>query len=113
MSGKETTKELIEQILLQQELRNKSDLLISSNIAIIIEKQEQQIAFNQKISSLLFNDSDTSREGYIANQDDLNERVLLLETKNSITAGKIGISVIILSGIGTFFFWLTSLFVWK
>tara|TARA_R110000803_G_scaffold149081_7_gene214549 strand:- start:300 stop:638 length:339 start_codon:yes stop_codon:yes gene_type:complete len=112
MSGKETTKELIEQILLQQESRNKSDKLISSNIAIIIEKQEQQIAFNQKISSLLFNDSDTSRDGYIANQDDLNKRVLLLETKNKITAGKIGISVIILSGIGTFFFWLTS-FVWK
>lgn len=116
MSGKETTKELLEELLKQQKLKSKNDMQFSANLSILMNKQEdfsnKQNAFNQKISGLLFTDNDTNRDGYIANQDDLNLRVTNLETKNKITAGKIGISVVILSAIGSFFFWITSI-TWK
>ena len=113
---KETTRALMEEILSLQKKRAINDFQMSADISILMNKQEdssrEQNLFNQKIASLLFNDSDTNREGYIANQDDLSKRVKDLETKNKITAGKIAISVVIFSAIGSFFLWITSI-TWK
>lgn len=112
----DSNKELLKEIIEQQKIRGESDMQYAANISIIMNRQDdsskKQEAFNQKISSLLFSDTDTNRKGYIANQDDLNVRVTTLETKNSITAGKVGISVLILSSIGGFFLWGISL-IWK
>jgi hypothetical protein len=114
--AKETTRELMEQIILHQKSRGKNDLQITANISILMNKQEdlrrEQTLFHQKISSYLFTDSETNREGYIAKQDILTERMTTLETKHKITAGKVGVSIFILSAIGGFFLWAISL-IWK
>jgi hypothetical protein len=106
----------MEEILSLQKQRTKTDLQIASDISSLMNKQADQARhqnlFNQKISSILFNDSDTNRDGYIAKLDELEDKVYDLQTKHKITAGKVGISIVILSSIGTFFLWLISL-TWK
>jgi hypothetical protein len=110
------TRELMEEILSLQKKRVINDLQIAADISVLMNKQadqaREQNLFNQKISSVLFNDSDTNRDGYIAKQDELEGKVKDLETKNKITAGKIAVSVMIFSAVGSFFLWMTSM-TWK
>jgi len=92
-----TNKFLLEEIHKEQREQAKKQLQLSADFSNFMNKQE---AFNQKISSLLYSDSDTNSTGYIEDHNKLSERVLDLEVKNKITAGKIAISVVILTAIG-------------
>tara|TARA_B110000116_G_C16659834_1_gene501174 strand:- start:299 stop:598 length:300 start_codon:yes stop_codon:yes gene_type:complete len=86
-----TNKALLQEILDEQKRLSKemSDAINNQNL------------FNQKIENLLYSDSNTNSEGYIEKQDKNTERILDLEVKNKVTAGKVAISVIILSAIGS------------
>jgi capsid portal protein len=92
-----TNKDLLNEIIKEQKLQAVKQLQLSADFSTFMNKQE---SFNQKISSLLYSDSDTNSEGYIEKQNKNTERILELEIKNKVTAGKVAISVLILTAIG-------------
>ena len=85
-----TNKTLLQEILDEQKRLSKemSDAINHQNL------------FNQRITTLLNSDEDTNQKGLVENLEDVRNRVLDLEVKNKVTAGKVAISVIILSAIG-------------
>ena len=85
-----TNKQLLNEIIKEQKIQ-------AIEFSTFMNKQEK---FNQKIASLLYSDSDTNSEGYIEKQNKISERVLDLEVKNKVTAGKVAISVLILTAVG-------------
>ena len=85
-----TNKTLLQEILDEQKRLSKemSDAINHQNL------------FNQRITTLLNSDEDTNQKGLVENLEDVRNRVLDLEVKNKVTAGKVAISVILLSAIG-------------
>tara|TARA_R110000803_G_scaffold81459_1_gene147417 strand:- start:595 stop:894 length:300 start_codon:yes stop_codon:yes gene_type:complete len=85
-----TNKALLEEILDEQKRISKemTDAINNQNL------------FNQRITSVLNSDSDTNQKGLVESLEDVRGRVLDLEVKNKVTAGKVAISVIILTAIG-------------
>ena len=83
-------------ILLQEILDEQKRLSKEMTDAI-----NHQNLFNQRITSILNSDGDTNQKGLVENLQDVRTRVLDLEVKNKVTAGKIAMSVIILSAIGS------------
>ena len=85
-----TNKTLLQEILDEQKRLSKemSDAINHQNL------------FNQRITTLLNSDGDTNQKGLVENLEDVRNRVLDLEVKNKVTAGKVAISVILLSAIG-------------
>ncbi len=86
-----TNKALLQEILDEQKR-------LSNEMASAINNQN---LFNQRITSVLNSDGDTNQKGLVENLEDVKNRVLDLEVKNKFTAGKVAISVIILSAIGS------------
>ena len=86
-----TNKILLEQILDEQKR-------LSNEMSSAINNQN---LFNQRIKTILNSDGDTNQKGMVENLEDVRVRVLDLEVKNKITAGKVAISVVILSAIGS------------
>jgi len=93
-----TNKFLLEEIHKEQKEQAQKQLQLSADFSNFMNKQE---AFNKRVTSLLYSDTDTNSTGYIESHNKLSERVLDLEVKNKVTAGKVAISVIIVSAIGT------------
>ena len=85
-----TNKALLQEILDEQKR-------LSNEMASAINNQN---LFNQRITSILNSDGDTNQKGLVENLQDVRSRVLDLEVKNKVTAGKVAISVIILTAIG-------------
>jgi|TARA_R110002050_G_scaffold85509_1_gene182490 hypothetical protein len=85
-----TNKALLEEILNEQKRISKemTDAINNQNL------------FNQRITSVLNSDSDTNQKGLVESLEDVRGRVLDLEVKNKVTAGKVAISVTILTAIG-------------
>lgn len=92
-----TNKQLLNEIIKEQKEQAVKQLQLSADFSVFMNKQEK---FNHKIANLLYSDSDTNSEGYIEKQNKNTERILELEIKNKVTAGKIAISVLILTVIG-------------
>jgi len=86
-----TNKVLLEQILNEQKR-------LSSEMSSAINNQN---LFNQRITAILNSDDETNQKGLVENLSDIRNRVLDLEVKNKVTAGKVAVSVIILSSIGS------------
>ena len=86
-----TNKALLQEILDEQKR-------LSNEMSSAINNQN---LFNQRITSILNSDGDTNQKGLVENLQDVRTRVLDLEVKNKVTAGKIAMSVIILSAIGS------------
>tara|TARA_R110000796_G_scaffold119250_1_gene233417 strand:+ start:41 stop:340 length:300 start_codon:yes stop_codon:yes gene_type:complete len=86
-----TNKELLQEILEKQKIvyRDLSDF------------KNEQYLFNQKVRSILNSDDKTNQKGLVEGLSDVGERVLDLEIKNKVTAGKITISLVIVSAIGS------------
>jgi hypothetical protein len=82
-------------ILLQEILDEQKRLSKEMTDAI-----NHQNLFNQRITTILNSDSDTHQKGLVEGLSDVKSRVLDLEVKNKVTAGKVAISVIILTAIG-------------
>jgi len=93
-----TNKILLEQILDEQKR-------LSDEMASAINNQN---LFNQRITTILNSDGDTNQKGLVENLSDIRSRVLDLEVKNKVTAGKVAVSVIILSAIGSVIWKLIS-----
>ena len=93
-----TNKILLEQILDEQ--KRLSDEMASAT--------NNQNLFNQRITTILNSDGDTNQKGLVENLSDIRSRVLDLEVKNKVTAGKVAVSVIILSAIGSVIWKLIS-----
>ena len=93
-----TNKILLEQILDEQKR-------LSDEMSSAINNQN---LFNQRITTILNSDGDTNQKGLVENLSDIRSRVLDLEVKNKVTAGKVAISVIILSAIGSVIWRLIS-----
>ena len=93
-----TNKILLEQILDEQ--KRLSDEMASA--------MNNQNLFNQRITTILNSDGDTNQKGLVENLSDIRSRVLDLEVKNKVTAGKVAVSVIILSAIGSVIWKLIS-----
>lgn len=85
-----TNKALLQEILDEQKR-------ISNEMSDAINNQN---LFNQRIKSILNSDEDTHQKGLVESLSDVKNRVLDLEVKNKVTAGKVAISVIIFSAIG-------------
>jgi hypothetical protein len=102
-----TNKILLEEILKEQRELAVQQLQISSDFSNFMNKQNM---FNQRISGLLESDSATNTKGAMEDLGDLKDRVLDLEVKNKITAGKVAISVLIFTAVGTFVLKLLGLF---
>ena len=83
-------------ITLLQEILDEQKRL-SNEMANAINNQN---LFNQRIKNTLNSDGDTNQKGMVENLEDVRSRVLDLEVKNKVTAGKIAISLIIFSTIG-------------
>ena len=86
-----TNKQLLQEILEKQKIvyRDLSDF------------KNEQYLFNQKVRSVLNSDDKTNQKGLVEGLSDVSERVLDLEIKNKVTAGKITISLVIVSAIGS------------
>ena len=86
-----TNKTLLQEILDEQKRLSKemSDAINNQNL------------FNQRITSVLNSDGDTNQKGLVENLEDVRNRVLDLEVRNKVTAGKVAISVIILTAVGS------------
>tara|TARA_R110001606_G_scaffold345289_1_gene494185 strand:- start:174 stop:473 length:300 start_codon:yes stop_codon:yes gene_type:complete len=86
-----TNKALLQEILDEQKRLSKemSDAINNQNL------------FNQKITNVLNSDGDTNQKGLVENLEDVRNRVLDLEVRNKVTAGKVAISVIILTAVGS------------
>ena len=86
-----TNKELLQEILEKQKIvyRDLSDF------------KNEQYLFNQKVRSILNSDDKTNQKGLVEGLSDVGERVLDLEIKNKVTAGKVAISIVIVSAIGS------------
>ncbi len=86
-----TNKALLQEILDEQKRLSKemSDAINNQNL------------FNQRITSVLNSDGDTNQKGLVENLEDVRSRVLDLEVRNKVTAGKVAISVIILTAVGS------------
>jgi len=93
-----TNKILLEQILDEQKR-------LSDEMSSAINNQN---LFNQRITTILNSDGDTNQKGLVENLSDIRSRVLDLEVKNKVTAGKVAVSVIILSAIGSVIWKLIS-----
>jgi|TARA_B100000809_G_C14730242_1_gene384731 hypothetical protein len=81
-----TNKVLLEQILDEQ--KRLSEAVSNQNL------------FNQRIAGILNSDNETHQKGLVENLEDVKGRVLDLEVKNKVTAGKVAISIVILTAIG-------------
>jgi len=102
-----TNKQILEEILEQNKELARKQFEISLQFSDYQNKQE---LFNQKINDLLETNPLTKRMGFIEKAE-LNEaRIIALETKNKVTAGKIFVAVTILSAIGGIIWKLLSIF---
>jgi len=97
---------LLEQILQEQKQLARQQLQLGADLSSFMNKQS---AFNQRISGLIDSDPATNSKGLVESLTNVKERVLDLEVKNKITAGKVAISVIIVSAIGTIVWKLISI----
>ena len=86
-----TNKALLQEILDEQKRISKE----------MTDAINHQNLFNQRITSVLNSDGDTNQKGLVENLEDVRNRVLDLEVKNKVTAGKVAISVIILTAVGS------------
>jgi predicted Zn-dependent protease len=88
----QTNKQILNEILKEQKEQAKKQFQLAADFSV----------FMNKIEGLLYSDSDTNSEGYIEKQNNNSDRILSLEIKNKVTAGKVAISIVILSIIGGF-----------
>lgn len=102
-----TNKVLLEEIHKEQIKLATQQLQIASDFSVFMNKQQM---FNQRISGLLESDSSTNQKGALESLDNVMVRVLDLEVKNKVTAGKVAMSVLILSVIGTFVWKIIGIF---
>ena len=92
-----TQKDIILEIRNEQKRMAVEQLNLSADLSNFFNKQE---LFNQRISDILENDEKTDKKGLVYEVAEVSKRVDEIELKNKITAGKIAVTVTILTFIG-------------
>jgi len=70
---------------------------LAADLSTFFNKQE---LFNQRISDILDNDEKTDKKGLVYEVGELSTRIDKIELKEKVTAGKIAVTVTILTFIG-------------
>ena len=92
-----TQKEIISEIREEQKAMAAIQYRMAADFSNFFNKQE---LFNQRISDILENDEKTDKKGLVYEVGVISDRVDKIELKEKITAGKVAISVTLLTFIG-------------
>ena len=92
-----TQKEIISEIREEQKTIAAMQYRLAADLSIFFNKQE---LFNQRISDILDNDEKTDKKGLVYEVGELSTRIDKIELKEKVTAGKIAVTVTILTFIG-------------
>jgi len=102
-----TQKEIISEIREEQKTMAEMQFRLAADLSNFFNKQE---LFNQRISDILENDEKTDKKGLVYEVAEVSKRVDEIEIKNKVTAGKIAVSVTILTFIGSAVWKLINIF---
>jgi len=102
-----TQKEIISEIREEQKTMAEMQFRLAADLSNFSNKQE---LFNQRISDILENDEKTDKKGLVYEVAEVSKRVDEIEIKNKVTAGKIAVSVTILTFIGSAVWKLINIF---
>ena len=102
-----TQKEIISEIREEQKTMAEMQFRLAADLSNFFNKQE---LFNQRISDILDNDEKTDKKGLVYEVAEVSKRVDEIEIKNKVTAGKIAVSVTILTFIGSAVWKLINIF---
>jgi len=102
-----TQKEIISEIREEQKSMAEMQFRLAADLSNFFNKQE---LFNQRISDILENDEKTNKKGLVYEVGEISNRVDKIEIKNKVTAGKIAVSVTILTFIGSAVWKLINIF---
>ena len=92
-----TQKEIISEIREEQKAMAAIQYRMAADFSNFFNKQE---LFNQRISDILENDEKTDKKGLVYEVGMISDRVDKIELQEKITAGKVAISVTLLTFIG-------------
>ena len=92
-----TQKEIISEIRDEQKTMAEMQFRLAADLSNFFNKQE---LFNQRISDILENDEKTDKKGLVYEVAEVSNRVDKIELKGKVTAGKIAVTVTILTFIG-------------
>lgn len=92
-----TQKEIISEIREEQKTMAEMQYRLAADLSNFFNKQE---LFNQRISDILENDEKTNKKGLVEEVTDISNRIDKIELKEKVTAGKIAVTVTILTFIG-------------
>ncbi len=92
-----TQEEIISEIRKDQKAMAEMQFRLAADLSKFFNKQE---LFNQRVSDILENDEKTNKKGLVDGFADISNRVDKIELKDKITAGKIAVTVTILTFIG-------------
>ena len=92
-----TQKEIISEIREEQKTMAEMQFRLAADLSNFFNKQE---LFNQRISDILENDEKTDKKGLVYEVAEVSKRVDDIELKGKVTAGKIAVTVTILTFIG-------------
>jgi len=92
-----TQKEIISEIREEQKTMAEMQFRLAADLSNFFNKQE---LFNQRISDILENDEKTDKKGLVYEVAEVSKRVDEIELKGKVTAGKIAVTVTILTFIG-------------
>ena len=92
-----TQKEIISEIREEQKTMAAMQYRLAADLSTFFNKQE---LFNQRISDILENDEKTDKKGLVYEVGELSTRIDKIELKEKVTAGKIAVTVTILTFIG-------------
>ena len=102
-----TQKEIISEIREEQKSMAEMQFRLAADLSNFFNKQE---LFNQRISDILENDEKTNKKGLVYEVGEISNRVDKIEIKNKVTAGKIAVSLTILTFIGSAVWKLINIF---
>jgi hypothetical protein len=92
-----TQKEIISEIREEQKTMAEMQYRLAADLSNFFNKQE---LFNQRISDILENDEKTNKKGLVEEVTDISNRIDKIQLKEKVTAGKIAVTVTILTFIG-------------
>jgi len=92
-----TQKEIISEIREEQKTMAEMQFRLAADLSNFFNKQE---LFKQRISDILENDEKTDKKGLVYEVAEVSKRVDEIELKGKVTAGKIAVTVTILTFIG-------------
>tara|TARA_R110000782_G_scaffold105611_1_gene193594 strand:- start:324 stop:638 length:315 start_codon:yes stop_codon:yes gene_type:complete len=101
-----TQKEQLAEIRTEQLNMAQKQLKLAADFSSYMNKQD---LITQRLFDILETNPLTKRKGIIEDIEELKPRVEQLESKYNITAGKVSISVIILTAVGGFIWKLISI----